>query len=413
MPVYSYMGLNPRGEKVIGNIEADTEREMIRMLKDRSVFVTKSKPGENAFENAFLSFIKTYGVYLNLTRYIPVGTGDLIIFFRQVSIMIRAGFTLVAAIEVAVDMQRKYGMQRALKRISKDVRRGGTFSACMMREKKIFTPMMANLIASGEKSGNLDYIMEKIADNLEQTKELKRNLIMAMFYPCIILMMAFVLVFVMILFVIPKFSVFLSSRGTQLPASTQMMMDISDWVINNGVFYGGAAGIGLFLTLASYTTPKGKYIIDGVMLRIPIIGKVIVFAGIANATWTMAMLLESGVTALDSLRITKGVIANAVMSKKFSLAADSLLDGVSMSRALTQKFIPDMVRHMVSVGENSGQLDYVMNALGEYYKKELTSKMNFLATAVEPTLILGVGGIAAFVYTSLFEAVMAVSKGGM
>ncbi len=407
------MGLNPRGEKVKGNIEADSERDMIRLLKDRSVFVTKSKPGENAFENVFFAFIKRYGLFLNLTRYVPVGSSDLVIFFRQVALMIRAGFTLVSALEVAEGMQRKYSMQRALKRISKELRRGEPFSACMAGEKKVFTPMMVNLIASGEKSGNLDYIMEKIADNIEQAKELKRNLVMAMFYPGIVFISSIALVILVVVYVIPKFTIFLTSRGTQLPASTQMLMDISDWVIRYGVFYGGLAGIGLFLTLAAYTTPKGKYIIDGVLLRVPIIGKILVFTGVASASWTMAMLLESGVTALDALRITKGVVGNAVMAKKFAIAGDALLDGVSLSKALTQKFIPDMVRHMVAVGENSGQLDYVMNALGEYYKKELVRKTNFLAAAVEPALILGVGGIAFFVYKSLFEAVMAVSKGGM
>jgi type IV pilus assembly protein PilC len=146
---------------------------------------------------------------------------------------------------------------------------------------------------------------------------------------------------------------------------------------------------------------------------VPVVGSAILFASMAQAGWSLSMLLKSGVTALESLRITSGVIKNLAVSDCFENAANGLLTGRSLSKTFEQPHIPLMVRHMAALGESSGQLDSVMHDVGEYYQKELAAKVKLIAVMIEPMLILVVGGMVGFVYFSFFQAVMSVSKGGM
>jgi len=172
-------------------------------------------------------------------------------------------------------------------------------------------------------------------------------------------------------------------------------------------------GISIFCILAAYTTQPGKKIIDRCILALPLVGNAILLAAMAQAGWSLSMLLKSGVTALESLRITSGVIGNLAISECFKTAAEGLLEGRSLSKTFQQPHIPMMMRHMAAVGENSGELDIVMHDVGEYYQKELVAKVRLMTVMVEPMLILMAGCLVFFVYYSLFQAVMSVSKGGM
>ncbi len=413
-PVYSYLGLDEKGQEQQGQIEAESEREVVRILRDRSVFVVKVREGEDiVFNKNIFSALKKFIAYLNPFQYAPVGSGDLILFFRQVALMLRAGYTLVTTLDATNEMVSKFRLKRAIGRMSNEIRRGNSFSSMLAKERAIFSPMVANLIESGEKSGNLDAILERLAESMERSKELKRQLISALVYPAFVLLSAIGVVLFLVLGVIPRFARFLSARSVGLPESTQVLMDISAWALHYGRIIGISTGVTIFLILAAYTTKPGKRVIDRCILAIPIVGSAVLYASMAQAGWSMSMLLQSGVTALESLRVTSGVISNLAVSDCFSRAAKGLLAGRALSKTFEQPHIPLMMRHMAAVGESSGQLDTVMFGVGEYYQKELAARVKLIAVMVEPTLILVVGGMVGFVYYAFFQAVMAVSKGGM
>jgi type IV pilus assembly protein PilC len=310
-------------------------------------------------------------------------------------------------------MTVKHRFRRAIRRMNEEIRRGASFSSMVAQEKKIFSSEMSKLIASGEQSGNLDSILERLAESIERSKELKRQLIAALFYPLFVLLAAIGVVVFLVVGVIPRFATFLTARNATLPASTQVLLDISEWARNWGGVVGGALGVAIFCILAAYTTRRGKKVVDRCLLAVPVVGSAVLFASMAQAGWSLSMLLKSGVTALESLRITSGVIKNLAVGDCFENAAEGLLTGRSLSKTLEQPLIPLMVRHMAALGESSGQLDSVMHDVGEYYQKELAAKVKLIAVMIEPMLILVVGGMVGFVYFSFFQAVMAVSKGGM
>ncbi len=301
MAIYSYAGLDAGGAEQQGLIEADSEKEVVRILRKRAIFPIKVQEGERLqLEKDLRSRIGQIARLLHPSRFAPVRSGDLVLFFRQIALMLRAGFTLVSALEAYYEMQTKLGLRRATQRMANDIRRGAGFSASMAKEKRLFTLMAVNLAASGEESGNLDTILERLADSLERSKELKRQMLSAMFYPTLVIAAALAIIFVMVTYVIPKFATFLEARHAVLPASTQMLMNVSDWALRWGGPVGAVLGIAVFLVLAAYTTRRGKRVLDRVILALPVVGKAVLVAAMAQAGWSMAtephMQTKSGFT---------------------------------------------------------------------------------------------------------------------
>nr|WP_321465080.1 type II secretion system F family protein [uncultured Desulfobulbus sp.] len=414
MPIFSYSALDGRGAAQQGQVEAKDLKEARRILRERSIFVLELVEGDRSRSgNRLWNLLRKLPSLLNPGQYAGIKAMDLVMLFRQTSLMLRSGYTLVTALDANCDMVSKIRLKRVLRRMGDEIRRGASFSTAMAREKKVFAPMVANLVASGEQSGNLDSILDRLADDMEKKRELKQQLVAAMTYPSFVLVAAVGVVIFLVAGVIPRFATFLTARNAELPASTQMLLDVAGWMHDNGKVILIAAGTAIFSLLAATTQPKSKKVLDRAILAIPVIGGAIRCSAMAQAGWSLAILLSSGVTALEALRITTGVINNLAVSDCFKRAAEGLLAGRSLSKAFEQPHIPQMMRHMAAVGESSGQLDGVMQGVGEYYRKELAAKVKVISIMIEPMLIVGIGGMVGFVYFAFFQAVMAVSKGGM
>lgn len=413
MAIFSYTALDGSGKEQKGQIDAANGREAARILRERSVFPLKIREGAPTNGSGLRSRVQKIGGFLQPRRYAPVGAADTMVFFRQIALLLRAGYTLVAALDVNSEMVAKHRLRKSIVRMNREIRRGASFSSMLAEEKRIFSPVVSKLIASGEQSGNLDSILDRLAESIERSKELKRQLLVALFYPVFVLLAAAGVIIFLVAGVIPRFATFLAARQAALPPSTKALLGISDWAQAWGGYLAAGLGIGLFCILAAYTTRRGKKAVDGSILVLPVVGKAMQFAAMAQAGWSLSMLLRSGVTALESLRITGGVIKNLAVGECFDKAADELLQGRPLSKTFEQPHIPLMMRHMAAVGESSGQLDTVMHDVGEYYQKELAAKVKLIAAMVEPMMIVLVGGVVGFVYYSFFQAVMAVSKGGM
>lgn len=411
MARYSYKGLDATGKKVAGQVEADTEKEAVRLLRDESIFATQVKVGGSG--DGGRKSVAHILTLLNPVRLFPVLKGDLIILFNQIALMLRSGYTLVPALQAAREMQVKWALVRTIDEMVDAIRAGASLSQSMKVNAKLFPPMVVNLVAIGERSGNLDYILERVGENLERMKDLKRQLVSAMIYPTIVILSSVGLIVYLVTTVIPQFAVFLTARGSALPGSTQMMLDVSGWMVDYGMALGIGVGVGVFAILVAYTFEPGKRVMDRVLLYVPLIGKAIQFGGMAQTGWSLALCLRSGIPALDALRINAQAMNNFALRDSFECAGADLLVGRSISKAIEQPFIPLMVRHMTAVGEKSGELDSVMFEVGIYYQKELAAKVKFMSAIIEPIMILLVGGLVGFVYFSIFQAVMSVSKGGM
>ncbi|WP_309386451.1 type II secretion system F family protein [Cerasicoccus frondis] len=412
MAQFQYKALDAQGKPANGRIEADNEKDAVLRLRQQSIFVLEIRESAGDPQTHGSTISKLLGG-LAPQRWLPVMTGDLVIFFRQLSLMLRAGYTVLQALKAAKTMQSKARLIRAIDQMSERIQSGSSLSASMAVDKRLFSPLVVNLIAIGERSGNLDAILIRLAENLERTKELKRQLLSALFYPMIVLMTSLAVVTGLVIWVIPRFATFLEVRNVSLPNSTQLLLDIGDWTLHYGRVLGPFIGIVIFLIFAAYTFEAGKQVIDRIFLRLPLVGTAIQYSAMAQAGWSLSLLLRSGLPALESLRINGQAAGNLAIRESFVKAADELLVGRALSRSFEQPHFPLMMRHMAAVGEKSGELDVVMEDLGQYYQNELAAKVKLMSAMIEPVLILIVGGLVGFVYFSMFQAVMSVSKGGM
>ncbi|OAM90567.1 type II secretion system F family protein [Termitidicoccus mucosus] len=414
MARYSYIGLDSHGKSLKGRIEAESEKAAVRSLRGQSIFVLEIREGEaGGREGSFLSRARHVLGLMHPRRFVPVMAGDLIVFYRQLTLMLRAGYTLAQALNAAREMQAKPRLIRTIDRMGAAIRSGTSLSASMAAEKGLFSPLAVSLVAIGERSGNLDAILEHLADHLERHKELKRQLLSALFYPMIVLLAAIGVVTGLVVWVIPRFAVFLAARNATLPRSTQVLLDVAGWLLHWGKVLGPVLGVAVFLLLAAYTTRAGKRILDRIILALPLAGIAIQFSAMAQAGWSLSLLLRSGLPALESLRINGQAMGNLAVRDSFEKAAEGLLVGRALSRSFEQPHFPPMMRHMAAVGEKSGQLDTVMHDMGQYYQRELAAKVKFMSAMIEPVMILMVGSLVGYVYFSIFQAVMSVSKGGM
>lgn len=407
MAVYSYTALDGRGGEQAGEIEAGDARLAAQSLRARNIYVLEIREGSERKP------MRSLRRHLALRRYLPVTTSDMVQFYRQMALMLRSGHTVVQSLEAIEGLVGKRALEQGIARMNGLIRGGAGFSAAIAREKRLFPPMAARLIESGEQSGEIDPILTRLGDNLEQQQDLKRQVKTAMTYPAFVVVTAIGVVVLLVAWVIPRFARFLTARKVEIPGSTQWLMDFADWFAAYGAVTGGVAGLALFLILAAYTTAPGKREIDRILLAVPIVGRAILFGGMAQAGWTLAMLIRSGVTIVQSLRITSGVMANAILSQAFAGAVDELTRGRSLAVALEQPGLPEMVRHLAAVGERSGELEHVMDEVGEYYRKELQALIKLLTAWLEPAMILLIGGMVGFVYFAFFQAVLRVSTGGI
>lgn len=413
MALYSYVALDQRGQEQSGELEAASPREAATALRNQAVYVVSVTAGGGGAGSGRRRGWRGWLELLSLRRYLPVRPLDLVFLFHQLALMLRSGHTVVQALDANREMASKLRLRQALGALSHDIQGGASLSRSMAAQKGLFPPQVSKLLEAGERSGEIDNILDRLAEDLERRQDVKRQLTTALTYPAIVFFMALGVSIALVGWVIPRFAGFLSSRGVDLPPITRFLLDLATWFETWGGTVGATLLLALLAVFIAATTHRGARLMDAVLVRTPVIGKVILASGLAQATWTMAMQLRSGISLLASLRITRDVTSNRALGEAFGQAGDEILSGRPLSAALRRPPIPQLVSHMAAIGERSGELDAVMESLGEFYRKDLQARVKALAAWVEPLLILIVGGMVAVVYLAFFQAALKVSTGGM
>lgn len=410
MMQFQYVALDDKGQEQRGGVEALDSREAANFLRGKSLFVVSLAEGVGSSINDqfALSMLKK----LDPRLYMRVGNVHLVMLFRQWALMLRAGHTLLDSLESVSKLVTNPRLHSVLGTLVVDIQEGSSFSKALEQHGDVFSSFVINLVASGEASGELDQIMQRIADDMERKMEVRREVVTSMIYPVIILIVSFAVVAFLMLGVIPKMATMMEGKGIDLPENTRRMIEISDFIQDNLLIIGVLLGGSVFSILASYTTSRGKVVVDRVVLSLPIVGSTIICSSMAQLGWTFSMLIRSGLTVLESLRITAAVISNESYSRVLTSAADKVLMGETLSSALDEKVIPKLLRHMAEVGEKTGEVDTVMDEMGRYYQEELQSRIKRMTAMIEPALILFVGISVFSVMSAFFSALFAASTGG-
>lgn len=404
MAKFSYKALDQQGNEASGIIEAAEQTEARSILRSKGLYVLKLQSDRE--KRSLFSVLMTVLSYLSIKRYKKANTSDLVLFFRQVALMLRSGNTLMQALETIANMTSKIRFKNALIRILVAIQGGASFAQALEKEGSMFPPIVAKLVASGEASGELQVILERLAINLGKSADIKRQFITAMFYPTFVTIAALGVTTFLAMSVVPKFAKMLEGKSSQLPPATQAMMDGSEFMVDNGAVLFSCIGGVIFAILAWYTTVSGKTFIDKILIRTPLIGSSIKHSAMAQTGMTMSLLLRSGLTVLETLKVVAHIMPNTSMAACFTRAGDKVLSGQSLATGLQQPLIPEMVMHMANIGEKSGELDQVMEELGNYFQSQTEAKLKAMVAMIEPAMTVMIGGLVGFVYYAFFKAMM-------
>jgi len=380
MAKFKYKARDQRGQEKRGQVESKSPEEATALLVRRQLFVTEVVPIEGQLS---ISFFKK-----------KVSLKDKIIFTEQLAVMIRAGLSVVDAIKSLRSETNSRELGDALDQVVVDVEGGLAFSEALKKHPKIFDQIYYSIVASGEQSGKLDEVLERLAQQMDKSYDLVSKVRGALIYPAVILVaLVGVGIFVMI-YIIPKLSDTFKDSGAEMPAITLAIVAVSVSLAQFWYFYLG--GVILLIIAAAYffRTPNGQNLADYLKLRIPVFGPLFKKAYMANFCRTFSSLSASGLPILEIFKVVKNVIPNQIYLKEIDKMAKEIESGIPLSKTLHQSTIfPAMIGQLALVGEKSGQMDEVFKTLANFYEREVGNITKNLSALIEPLmmLILGAG----------------------
>ncbi len=389
MPVFVWKGRSASGASASGELTAASQADVVAALRQKKIVPTSIKIKE-----------EKRGWTLFGAR---VSKRALAIFTRQFSTMLGAGLPLLTCLEILAKQTESAGLKRVLGEVRADVEGGLSLADALRRQPRVFDNLFVNMIESGETGGALDQILQRLATYLEKTVALQRKIRGAMIYPAIITVVAVGAIAVLLIFVIPVFAKMFEGVGRELPAMTQLVMKLSNFMkvaalpLLIGI-------IALFTIIRRWhKTESGAKAIDPLLLKLPVFGDLIRKQAIARFSRTLSTLLSSGVPIIDALEITAKSAGNWVIEDAILKARVSIKGGENIADPLAKTAVfPPMVTQMIAIGEASGGLDEMLSKVADFYDAEVDQAVENLTNALEPIIMVFLGGIVGFLVISMY-----------
>jgi type IV pilus assembly protein PilC len=391
MGLFSYTAKDNQGLKLTGVLEAADQSEAIGILHKKGLIVigVKEERAKRAAEGR-------------------VKLDELVVFSRQLATMVESGITLVQALHILSEQSENKVLSGVTLKIKEDIESGSSLHEAMAKHGKIFSNLYINMVKAGETSGMLDEILDRLASYLEKASALQRKVQSSLVYPTVVICMAVLITVVLLVKVVPTFEGIFRSLGGTLPMPTQVLIFISNTLRRMFLFLVvGLFGIG-FLIAKYVSTPKGRYQVDFYSLKLPVFGPLLRKYVVAKFSRTLATLVKSGVPILSALEIVGKTAGNTVVEQTVNNARVSIREGEPISEPLSKSGVfPPMVVRMISVGEQTGQLEKMLNKIADFYDEQVDAAVSGLTSMIEPLVIgfLGIiiGGIVVALFMPIFK----------
>ena len=400
MPVFVWQGKTAQGKVLKGEMEALNIEAVYARLRSQRIQPIPARVKEKG--TGLDTEIKIPGLGPKVLPY------DVMLFTRQFSTMIDAGLPIVQSLDILAEQTENKPLKGTIRLVRRDVSGGTTLADALEKHPKVFDDLYVNMVRAGEAGGVLNTILNRIALFIEKANRLKKKVKGAMIYPATIVAVAIGVVSILLIFVIPVFAELYGSMGRALPAPTQITINISNFFRSYLVHI--AVGIALIVVgiRMYYKTPKGRMVIDGILLKLPVLGDLLRKVAVARFSQNMSLLLASGVPILEGLAITAKTAGNKVIEQAIMNARISISEGKTVAEPLEQSGVfPPMVCQMVSVGENTGALDGMLKRVGDFYEEEVDNSVNNITALMEPMIMifLGIvlGGLVISMYLPIFQ----------
>ena len=412
MAIFNYLTKDNEGNRKEGEIRADSLDGAIQKLTSNGQMVISLKETDDTFD--FLGpFLDEIQLSIEKAKN-RVPLSNIVFFTRQLATMFSAGLTLERAIQSLGAEEKHRKFKKVLNSVSENIRKGLNLSESLARHPGVFNTLFIAMVKAGEVSGNLNEILEQLSSYLENLDDTRRKVKSAMNYP--IFMILFLIAMLMVLVIIPKFSQVYSQLGAGLPAATRQMIDLSNW-------FGANIGFLAFMIFLAFSTlwlisktQRGGFTLDTIKLKIPVFGALIEQSILNKFCKTFGILIGAGVPVLETTALLRKVVDNRVYAKAIDDASDLIRDGYNISTALRRtEVFPSILLQLASTGEDTGELDDLLDRAADYYQKQVDALVERMTTLIEPLLILLVGGIIALMvvltYLPVFHLGSALQSG--
>jgi len=395
MPKFSYQAITETGATVSGELEAESLESANSILASRGYIPTRVKAEQKGLSGFQMSSIRELLA--------PIKSPDLILFTKQFRTMFNAGVAMINMLEILEEQTENPKLQRVLGKMHQDIKEGASLYEAFSRHPKVFSPLYCSMIRAGESSGALPDVLDRLTYIIEHEHSVKSDIKSALTYPIIVVVFLFSAFLILITQVIPKFVNIFKNAGLTLPLPTQICIFIYEFLASYWYLIIGAVVVTVVFLYYYLKTAQGKYVRDSILMRVPLLGPLFVKSAVSRFASIFSILQSSGVDVLDSMDILSGTIGNAAIGRQLEGIKDRLAEGRGIAAPLSEaRYFTPMLINMVAIGEESGNLENMLQDVASHYDTEVEYSMKKLSEAIGPLLTVGLAAVVGFFALAIF-----------
>ena len=408
MPIFEYIGIDAKGKKTSGTVDADNERAARIRLRKMKIFPTTL--GVEGKVKQKLDF----NLNIDVSKYLQrIKVQEIAVMTRQLATLVGASIPLVEALSALVDQIENPKLKNILSRVKEKVTEGSKLSDALKGYPKIFDDIFVNMINAGESSGALDVVLLRLSEFKESQSKLRSKVVSAMIYPMIMSIVALALVVMLLIVVVPQITQILKDTGAVLPLPTRFLMGISDALVDYWYLFIIGVPLLIYLVRRYFKTTKGIELWDRKVLTFPLVGRLTKIIIVARFSRTLATLLASGVPLLTAMGMVKNIVTNTRLKAVIEKTTDNVREGESIAEPLKRSGeFPPLVTHMIAIGEKTGDLEKMLERIADTYDAEVDNTLSTLTTLLEPLMILVMAGVVSFIVLSVLLPIMQLNQLG-
>lgn len=389
MANFKYKAINSEGQRIEGSQSADSESQVREMLLSNQYYPLSIEK-ENSKNKSSFSFDR------------KVKLKDIAVFCRQFYVMLDSGLSIGKTLNILIEQGEKPKLREALIGVNSDIKRGETLASSMGKRKDVFPNLLTSMIDAGERSGNLDIILKRMAEYYEKETKIRGKIKSAMIYPIVLGVVAIIAITFILTFVMPTFVQMFEENNVELPMSTKMVLGTSKMLGKYGIIFFLVLVIGIILLGKYLKSEEGQYKLSVINLKLPVIKKLTQKIVVSRFTRTMGIVSSSGMSLVTSLEIVASVVGNKIAEKELLKVKEKVLKGEGLGDSIMNiKIFPPMLASMVKVGEEAGSLDSILDKTADFYDDELEREIQTATALIEPAMIVIMGVIIGFLLISI------------
>lgn len=403
MPHFKFKATERTGKVSTGVIEASNQTAVIQKLKEQQLIPISVEATQNGATGASVEF--------DMKRLLSrIGLRDVMDFTSKLSTLVDAGVTLDRSLAISSELTENPKMREVVKDVRRKLQGGASFGDALSQHPKVFNRLYINMVRSGEAGGVLETILQRLTGFLEESEELRQEIISQSIYPILLVIVSSIVVILMVTFVLPKFTTIFESMGADIPLPTKILVNTTNFLKTSWYFFVAAIIIGIAFFRKYIDSHDGRLKWDTLKLRIPMIGKLLLKIEVARFSRTLGTLVRSGVPILQALSIVKETVTNQLIANSLLSVYGKLKEGGGLSNPLSETgCFPPLAVHMIAVGEETGSFESMLLKVADTYENDVRVTIKRVMAAVEPAMIIIMGGIIGFIVFSMLIAVFSVA----